>query len=66
MNNDKYAFTVISDKIPMQSKQSIKILLLKAFSVFSRFASEQILSLRLVGPGIVKVDPGQELKLNIF
>ena len=50
----------------MQSKQSIKILLLKAFSVFSRFASEQILSLRLVGPGILKMDPGQELKLNIF
>ena len=50
----------------MQGKQSIKILLLKAFSVFSRFASEQFLPLRLVGPGIVKVDPEQELKLNIF
>ena len=66
MNNDKYAFTVIRDKIPMQSKQFIKILLLKAFSVFSKFASEQILPQRLVGPGIVKVDPGQELKLYIF
>lgn len=62
MNNDEYVF----HKIPMQGKQSIKILLLKAFSVFSRFASEQFLPLRLVGPGIVKVDPEQELKLNIF